>query len=315
MSNTLIEIEDGIHPGVLFEEYLLWDRMSKSTLKFGLADQGGSMLKLKAKVDGEIPDKKTDALDLGTAFDTRLLEPQLFKDTYTVADRCCAIKKSDKQQCKNPGITRHAGKWYCGTKSHAPADISADAVASLSEEMWIKVNGMFGSVIKHEIINTIRQSGGEQVSIAWTDPHTGIKMKGRLDKLAELFNIPLILDVKTTRPMNNEFELGREFERLGYHVQCAIYREGMKILTGKQHDFLFAYVESETPYEVGVFGPCQDTLNLGSKEYHDTLNAWANCLKTGVYPSKWGNDIIQLSAPSHKLRKLESVDTSKMDVA
>lgn len=299
-----ITIKDGIYPDVPFGEYLRWDRMSKSVLGFGRK----SMFTLKAKVDGVIPDKRTDALDFGTVFDCKLLTPKLFSDAYTVAETCCAIKKN-LEQCKNNGTVRYDGQWNCGV--HKPDDVELDVINALSQADWDKVDAMYAVVMSHPIVQVFRSDGGCQTSMAWTDPGSGIKMRGRLDKLVTAKR-PLIVDVKTCASLDIH-DLSRDFIKYGYHIQNAAYRDGMKIHTGIEHDMIFVYAEKEPPYEVAVFRPDTDTINLGILDYHHLLGRWANCLKTGVYPMRWDSSVVhEMRAPEYKLRVLEHVNIDSL---
>ncbi len=300
-----ITIEDGIYEDVPFADYLRWDRMSKSVLGFGRK----SMFTLKAKVDGVIPDKRTDALDFGTAFDCKLLTPSLFQETYTVAETCSAIKKGDGKPCEKSGSVRHDGQWYCGT--HKPKEGEPDDMAALSKDNWDKAHAMHAVVMSHPIVQVFRAEGGCQTSMAWTDPGSGIQMRGRLDKLVNAIK-PLIVDVKTCASLDL-FDLSRDFIKFGYHIQNAAYRAGMKILTGIEHDMIFVYAEKEPPYEVAVFRPDTDTINLGILDYHNLLGRWANCLKTGVYPMRWdSSEVHEMRAPEYKLKVLETVNLDSL---
>ena len=302
--NDKITISDGIYQDIPFGDYLRWDRMSKSVLGYGRK----SMFTLKAKVDGVIPDKRTDAMDFGTAFDCKLLTPKLFGETYTVAETCCAIKKN-MDQCKNNGTVRYDGQWSCGV--HKPKDVEFDVINALSQPDWDKANGMHAVVMSHPIVQVFRKEGGCQTSMAWTDPGSGIKMRGRLDKLVTAKR-PLIVDVKTCASLDVH-DLSRDYIKFGYHIQNASYRAGMKILTGIEHDMIFVYAEKEPPYEVAVFRPDTDTINLGILDYHNLLGRWANCLKTGVYPMRWdSSEVHEMRAPEYKLKVLEHVNIDSL---
>ena len=59
-------MKPGIYYDMLFGEYKAAPGMNCSTLKYAAK----SMLHLKAKLDGEIPDPASAALSFGTAFHT-----------------------------------------------------------------------------------------------------------------------------------------------------------------------------------------------------------------------------------------------------
>ena len=74
-------METGIYYDLAFGEYAKAPGMNCSTLKFAAR----SMLHLKAKLDGLIPDAASAALSFGTAFHTQILEPEKFGASVVVS--------------------------------------------------------------------------------------------------------------------------------------------------------------------------------------------------------------------------------------
>ena len=296
-----ITIDDGIYEDIPDQVYRSWDRMSKSTLDYGME----SMADLKAAVDGLLF-KETKSLAFGRAFHDRLLLPKLFRDNYATAEQCSGVKK-DGDRCSRLGSSRFDSLWYC--TQHKP-NVDPDAIAHLTPNEYDTIESMGQSVYAHRAVKLLRQNGGCEVSMAWTDPSTGIKMKARMDKVTRMDGVPVIVDLKSCQTLNT-YKLEKHLYDYGYHRQDAIYREGYKIITGEVADFLLVFVRKTLPWPVAVRRLCPASRDLGVFEYHNLLGRWSRCLESGIYDA-YGDDIDEISVPQYQLKVLETVNLDSL---
>lgn len=276
MSNATTKTEcppPGVYPSVPEAEYRAWDAANQSTLK---ADER-SMAHTKYAIDHGI--EETNSMRLGTAAHVALLEPKRFRE-------CVAVMK------KVNGRTNE-GKEY---RKQFEADNAGKTI--IDDEQYAQARAMWRAVMMHpEARKLIEADGPTEVCAVWDDKETGLRCKARLDKY-----VPgvLALDIKTTRDASDEF-FPREFTDRGYHRQLAWYRDGFKAASGSDTPFVFIVVENDGYAGVRVFRPDDFLYRLGWSENRRALLAYAECVKSGVWPGYPTG--IQVLEPTEWMRK------------
>lgn len=93
-----------------------------------------------------------------------------------------------------------------------------------------------------------------------------------------------LVDYKSTKASANPAIWGSSVFREGYDIQHALYRRAVHSLTGKTPEFRFVVQESEPPFAVSVVGLSPDAAEHADHKLDLALDAWAVCMKTGVWP-------------------------------
>jgi len=117
--------------------------------------------------------------------------------------------------------------------------------------------------------------GEKQKVIFWTDPETGIEMKGRLDKLNE----HEIVDLKVYANFGpNEF--GRDAAKYSLDMQAVLYMKA----TGRTR-FVWVVIQPEPPYHVCIYKMDEGSreYNSGEKKLRICLDRLKTALDTGIY--------------------------------
>lgn len=293
------DVEDGIYFDMPDATYRKIPRMNASTLEHGTE----TMADLKAAWDGK-KQRKTKATELGKAIHCRLLEPARFKAEYAVKAQCEAQTQA-KKQCSKWGVQRFDGHWFCD--SHLP-DLTPDPIETISEADAETLPEVVAAVHAHPAVAFLRQSGGCEVSIFWTDKKTGIKMKARIDKWIPECRLPgdgdvfpTILDLKKAREVDSR-SLVKAIEQYGYNRRAAMYCDGIEALTGLRPDYMLVFILDAAPFHVRVMQLDEESIAGGRWEYCNTLAQWAGCLKSGRYPG-YPRDIQPITSPDWKLKE------------
>ncbi len=303
-------IEDGIHlniPAPVYFKALEWSgRMSPSTLENAMEkkDTGGTMAHVKAAFDGEEEDDDTKAFAFGRAGHCRLLEPERFKMEFGIAQQCQGVTRDGKgPQCSKTGTKQQGGNWYCS--SHG--DDFPSEVAVISPDDAEVIEAVRKRMFAHPAVNILKQSGGCEVSIAWTCPRTGVKNKTRLDKwIPEVQTVdggsyPLIVDLKFVR-CASERAIRFAIRDYGWARAAAFRQDGMEVLTGKRPRYCLICVEKTPPYEISVPMIGEDTLRGALWDVRTNLALWAGCVKSGKYPG-YGDDFMEIETESSELHR------------
>lgn len=172
----------------------------------------------------------------------------------------------------------------------------------LSIEDWARVENMAEALISEPKLAAILADGEAEVSLFCTDQETGAPLKSRLD-----FRGPKhIVDLKTFTCRK-----GKSIDRTvadaiwheQYYRQAYFYCMLDRIVTGKRREFIFAFVESDEPYEVrlkGIGPNSEGSVNLywerARHEVRGFINIYADYMnRFGESPWRFEQEITALS--------------------
>lgn len=136
------------------------------------------------------------------------------------------------------------------------------------------------------------QKGESELSIFWIDEESGILLKCRPDFLP--YDCKLVPDYKTAESVNPNTFYG-DFVKYGYHVQSAMYEQGIKAVTGIEvEEFFFITQEKEPPYITQVYLPPKGLVDFGGKAVRKAINTYIECKEKGYWDT-YSEHIIQMS--------------------
>jgi hypothetical protein len=214
--------------------------------------------------------RETRDMFKGTAAHIAILEPERFALEYGVFT----------------GKRRSGKEWEAFKAANAgKATIKAD---DLLEAM-----AMRDAVRADALGSAYLSNGRHEVTIVWIDGETGLKMKGRVDWLR---NDNVLVDVKTTRDAT-PFFFARDVARLQYHVQSALYLDGIETLTGQSARFVAVAIEKAPPYDVVTFDMPEPVLGVGRDEYRRLLKLLIQCRQDKSWPGIGNGFEVALTLP------------------
>ncbi len=214
----------------------------------------------------------TEAMVLGSALHTRVLEPHLFDDEYAVAPHCDRRTKEGKMI------------W---------ADFEQQAAGKtlLKADDALRIQYMADAVRQHRAASfLLTMPGKAEQSYFWTDDGTGEKCKCRPDWHSA--DGKIIVDVKTTEDASPAKFLRSSVLGWRYHVQAAFYMQGLPTA----EVFLFACVEKKPPFAVAVYSLPPALVERGLREAKADLGLIAACRAADDWPS-YSEEIEELPLP------------------
>lgn len=288
----------GVYTGISMPEYHAWTGASNSRL----SRLRRSPAHLKSYLDQ--PPETTQALMIGNAAHTSILEPDDFHMHFSVADRCGAIKKSDGLQCSNPGIMYRAeAGWLCG--QHSKGLVSDESRIILAPDDYACCVSVRDAVLAHPSAGPLLSGeGANELSVVWQDVETLVMCKGRFDRHSPQIAGGAIVDIKTTKDASP-----REFERaiftLGYHRQGAFYLSAAAALGLDAEHFVIVAVEKEAPFAVAVYRLTESALDAGHQQIQPLLRRYAECLERDEWPA-YAPEVQDISLPAWGFDQVDS---------
>lgn len=145
----------------------------------------------------------------------------------------------------------------------------------------------------HPTAGALLEGVEAEVSGFWTDPEFGIWQRMRMDGMRMDYDMPTIVDLKTSKDASPE-AFAKSVHEYGYFRQDPHYREGLAAALGCQWDdidFIFIVVETEPPYLVATYRVSdgteegtRDDIALGREQMRIAREIFADCQASGNWP-------------------------------
>jgi hypothetical protein len=177
----------------------------------------------------------------------------------------------------------------------------------LTKEQWDQLHAMRNAVCRHPAAAALL-TGCKYVtehSVYARDPQTGELRRCRPD----LWRFDGIMgDLKTTEDAGPE-AFARSIAKWGYDVQHPYYLDTASLALEqsppdefaahptKATAFVFVVVEKSFPHAVAVYVLDEASVALGRAKYRDSLNTYAECKRTGVWPG-YGDAVQMIGVPA-----------------
>lgn len=233
------------------------------------------------------PSPPTPAMELGTLVHLRILEPERFAEC--VAEPYPETAPDGKEWLRRKGSDHE--RWWAEEVEARAGKIAA------TENTLATVEAIAESVGRNwHARRLIDRHGTPEFSIFWTDKETGLRLKCRVDWMAE---IPL--DLKTTTdPAPGPY--ARQIVKLGYHRKAAHYLAGLQQFTGEPTPMVHLAVGTSAPYPVAVYeiddrDANRSSRSLGAEQWRETLRQVAECMSSGDWSEPYEREIVALRLP------------------
>lgn len=227
------------------------------------------------------PEPPTDAMQLGTALHTAVLEPELWGEQIILPPVDAPKRPSVTQRnaAKPSAATLEAIEFWDAFDQEAAGKIL------LTREDAERVQAMAMAVRQHPAAGFLLGQGGvREQSYLWTDSATGLECKCRPD--FHTADRRIIADVKTTEDASPR-GFAKSVANFRYHVQAAFYGDALGA-----EQFLFIAVEKRKPFLVAVYAASAAMVEQGRAEAAANLRLIADCRSADQWPGY--SDTIEL---------------------
>ncbi|MEE9395217.1 MAG: PD-(D/E)XK nuclease-like domain-containing protein [Planctomycetota bacterium] len=236
------------------------------------------------------PRKETEAMRVGRAGHTAVLEPMQFMREYVL---------QPEEFPDSKGTMKPASKKLKSCKGWH-ADQQAAGKTALSQDQYAKAERIQDAVRSHSVAGRILSDGQREISIEWADEQTGIRCKGRIDWLQDM----ALVDLKTTRHASS-YAFAKQAANLNYHTRLAWYQHGICAVKNTREVWTMPVriiaVQNEEPHDVVVYNVPEDALEVGRRRFHGLMETLKECMDTDSWPGVGEGEIIDLQMPGWAL--------------
>ncbi len=240
------------------------ESISSSSLKLLTVSPYTYLAELKKKQNG-IVTLPTKSMKFGTIVHMMLLEPLEFKKRFVIAPKFDMRTKIGKEG-----------------KQLFDLECPEDAVVMNAEE-YDDFMGVIEAILNHGEARNIFVEGVTERSGFYRDPITGILCRIRPDFISTSDNLNMFIDLKTAKDSSYRGFQSQVWS-LRYDLQLAMYREGIKEITGNYPQIsAWVVVENKYPYEVAIYPFDQKDLETSTLWYRHCLDKLAYSMKTNNF--------------------------------
>lgn len=247
-----MKLKKGINKDISNEDYHL-DRNyeSSSSLKLFLKD---SREFYKKYILGEKEDSKfKSAFDFGSYIHSLILEPEKTDDEFIIFE----------------GLTRRGKAWTDFKEANQDR-----IIMTKSQEMT--ATGLVAAYTDNKETQGLIQDGCAEHTLCVN--LEGMDIKVRVDYIKD----GMVIDLKTTSDPVDKFSAAKTIIRFDYDLSAALYVDAFKEYTGKDHDFIFVFLNKQNN-EVSVLKASNDLIENGRRKYKSAIKGLLKARKTGIY--------------------------------
>ena len=252
----LSKLEPGVYFDVPAETYRRLPALSSSGCKTLITECAAIY---RHEQDHPEEDEPGNDMLIGSAAHIMNLEPHLWAERVVVVE-AADWRKKDAQEARTAALA--AGKVPLLARH-------VDTVLAMHERFVGEIGDQLAA-------------GRTEVSYLWREHRASVLMKGRPDWRAD--DGSLLVDYKTTGNVHPDAVRARVFDNW-HHVQAALYIEGHEVLCGRTPDWLWIAQATKPPYLVTAARPTNATLHIALERADEAIRAYAECQKTGRWPS------------------------------
>jgi len=253
-------MKPGIYFDISFEHYLAIPAFSNSWA--GYLDECPAILKYHMDNPSN---KETPATKLGKIVHEAVFEPDSF-----------ALKK-------NIAIAPNFGRSKIELEAKARFYHENKGKTVVDAEEYEEAVDISQSVLTKKTSKSLLSNIKSEVTIVWNCIETGALCKGRIDAWDKEAGV--VIDLKTTSDSLHDHSLERVLNARKYYRQLAWYSWGLDLLGHPPESQIFIFVQKRKPYPVVFRALDFSACEQGKREMRVLLARYAECLKSGKWPS------------------------------
>jgi hypothetical protein len=232
--------------------------------------------------------KSTRNMEIGSAFHSSTLEPELYKRDYRIVECDARTSTLYKQAIK---------------------DYPSAQVLTLGEAETVKgmTDGVRANPKLREIIDL---PGKAEVAYFAVDPETGLTIKCKFDWLTDC---GICMDVKKTQDARM-YKFSQSINTYMYHMQDAFYRFVYRCATGDDlKEFYFGAVEEQKPHASNRWKLGPESRKKGDALFREALTTLATCLDRNEFPAYPSDGDDEIEIPNYALDQDDELDLSGLE--
>lgn len=245
------EIPDGIHTDISIHDYHAnRTHVSASAIK----EAKKSLAHFRYYLDNKHEDKSQ--FSFGNAFELALLDKNGFEKEVAIEQDSYWIALANEEYMKEKGKTysspRASTRYKAEYSKWEAANEGKYKIAETGKESFETIEKMLANCRKDSTIQKLIEGTEYQLSLFWTDPETGLKLKTRPDICKRKKNV--VVNLKTALD-GSPTKFSRDLVTYDYPLQAALEIKGC-LETGlmdKVDNYFWLVAEKTEPFNATIY--------------------------------------------------------------
>lgn len=278
---------DGVYTDISIEDYHAnTTHVSATVIKYAKE----SLRHYRWYRDGKLPAVDSTAMQFGNAFELALLSPKEYLQKVSIIpeQEWFDAVLADNQNVKTIRNTTIYKNLY---KNWLSLNQGKYHINETGPESFETIEEMLSSCYQDKTIQALIKNTEYQLSLFWTDPDTGVKLKTRPDICKRKKNV--VVNLKTTLDGSPQ-AFSKDMNKYDYPLQAVIEMRGCLAsgVMDKIDKYFWLVVEKLPPYNATIYEFQETDIAACSDNLDFLLNKISNAEKQNVWPgySDQGNE-------------------------
>jgi hypothetical protein len=272
-------MQDGIYDDLTIEDYHTnTTHLSATTLKYARE----SLKHFDWYRNGRLPREDKPQFSFGNAFELALLAPNEYLQKVAVMPESewfeeVKASKPDVKTIRNTTIYKdRCAEWL---KENAGKYV----ISETGPESFEAIEEMLSSCYQDKIIQGLIKNTEYQLSLFWTDPDTGIKLKTRPDICKRKKNV--IVNLKTTLDGSPD-GFSKDLKKWDYPLQACIEISGClrSGIMDKVDNYFWLVVEKVAPFNATIYEFQETDIMAVMDSFHYLLSRLRKAQDQQLFP-------------------------------
>jgi len=272
-------MNDGIYDNISIEDYHAnQTHVSATTLKYAKT----SLKHFDWYRRGCLPREEKSQFAFGNAFELALLSGTEYLEKVAIFPDKELIEKALNEN-KDLKVPRNSTVYKDGAKEFYEKNKGKYIIQDTGNESFDVVEEMLSSCYQDKAIQALIKNTEYQLSLFWTDPETGVKLKTRPDICKRKKNV--IVNLKTTLDGSPE-AFSKEMNKWDYPLQACVEITGClrSGLMEQVDSYFWLVVEKVPPYNATIYEFSEQDIGSVMDGFHYLLSKLSKAEKENKWP-------------------------------
>lgn len=217
-------------------------------------------------INPERKKKETSAINIGSAFHTYILQPELFDKQFAVEPKKVLLKDVGREE-------------FDAYKAQLSA-LEKAGKSILSHKEYKTILAMADKFKNNKDVELALDGGEIENSFFWFDEDNKLGLKARPDVY---FNNGVVLDIKTSNDASPR-HYQNDMIKYGYHIQAAMIKDGVKRIENVDiSHFINIVIETKYPHNIGIYFIDETAIDFGHAKYRKILQDLKVAIETNKF--------------------------------
>jgi len=168
----------------------------------------------------------------------------------------------------------------------------------------VKLTNMQNALNTNSQIKILMHDAECEKEVYWR--YDGINCKAKLDIIAKVNGIEVLIDYKTTSSSNiKDFE--KSIAQYGYHRQAAWYIDAARILGHDPKAFMFITQEKDLAEAIGIFSIDEESIEIGRQQNAEATQEIKERLSSGKW-NAYPEEIQSIALPFWYIKQTQALE-------